>query len=75
MCEHGSGIPPDELPRIFNRFYRTPKATADQVDGLGLGLYISKRIVESHGGHIWVESIPDQTTTFHFTLPFVKALD
>jgi signal transduction histidine kinase len=39
------------------------------VPGLGLGLYIAKGLVEAHGGRMWVESVPGQTTTFHFTLP------
>lgn len=65
----GPGIPPDEVARIFTRFYRTWDARAGREAGLGLGLYITKGIVEAHHGRIWVESIPNQTTTFSFTLP------
>jgi signal transduction histidine kinase len=65
----GPGIPPDELPQLFERFYRTRVARAGGPSGIGLGLYIAKGLVEAHGGRIWAESIPGQITTFHFTLP------
>ena len=65
----GPGIPPEQLKKLFTRFYRTPEAQASRVAGLGVGLYICKGLVEAHGGRIWAESIPGQTTTFHFTLP------
>jgi signal transduction histidine kinase len=54
---------------LFNRFYRTERAQAGSVAGLGLGLYIAKGLVEGHGGRIWAESVPGDTTTFRFTLP------
>ncbi|MGH7860961.1 MAG: ATP-binding protein, partial [Candidatus Dormibacteraceae bacterium] len=63
------GIAPDELPKLFSRFYRTREARGKGVTGLGLGLYITKGLVEAHRGRIWAESIPDQTTSFRFTLP------
>jgi len=69
VTNHGYGIAPDELSKLFTRFYRTRETHAGRVAGLGLGLYISKGIVEMHDGRIWVESIPGQTTTVHFTLP------
>jgi signal transduction histidine kinase len=65
----GPGIAPDEVPRLFERFYRTPEAQAGERAGIGLGLYIAKGLVEAHGGRIWVESVPGQITTFHVTLP------
>jgi signal transduction histidine kinase len=68
VVNRGEGIPADELPRIFTRFYRTPHARAGTAPGIGLGLTISKGLVEAHGGRIWAESVPGQTTTFHFTL-------
>ena len=71
VTDHGAGIPPSEIPRLFSRFYRTEAARAGKVSGLGLGLYISKGLVEAHGGRTWVESVPEKTTTFHFTLPVV----
>jgi signal transduction histidine kinase len=69
VTNQGDGIAPEELPRLFRRFYRTVEARAGQVAGVGLGLYITKGLVEAHGGRIWAESTPGQTTTFRFTLP------
>jgi PAS domain S-box-containing protein len=69
VTNHGRGIAPEDLPRLFSRFYRTPEAQVGRVGGLGLGLYIAKGVVEGHGGRIWAESTPGQNTTFRFTLP------
>jgi signal transduction histidine kinase len=69
VCNSGVGIAPDEVPRLFQRFYRTREAQAEGRPGIGLGLYITKGLVEAHGGRIWVESVPGQITTFHITLP------
>jgi PAS domain S-box-containing protein len=69
VTNHGRGIPSEDLPRIFNRFIRAASARRSGVPGLGVGLYIAKELVEAHGGHIWVESTPGKTTTFHLTLP------
>jgi signal transduction histidine kinase len=68
VTNQGPGIAPEELPKLFRRYYRTAEARAAQVAGIGLGLYITKGLVEAHGGRIWAESIPGQTTTFRFTL-------
>ncbi len=69
VADAGKGIPPDELPRIFERFYKIDPARNRQNSGTGLGLAIAKHIVEGHGGHIWAESEYKVGTTFHFTLP------
>lgn len=71
VVDHGAGIPPDEMPRLFSRFFRTREARAGPIGGLGLGLYISKGLTEAHGGRIWAESIPGKTTTFHVSLPII----
>lgn len=67
----GPGIPPDQMPLLFGQFVRLPRDLASTVRGSGLGLYISKSLVEAMGGHIWVESagIPGEGSRFCFTLP------
>jgi two-component system sensor histidine kinase KdpD len=65
--DHGPGIPPREQVRIFEKFHRI--GATSQVPGSGIGLAISKGLVEAHGGRIWVESEPGRGSTFRFTLP------
>ena len=69
--DHGVGIPPEVLPHVFERFYRVPgiEVQTGSSIGLGLGLYIAKQIVERHGGHIDVESIPGRGSIFSVILP------
>jgi len=69
VMNHGKGIAEEEISRLFDRFSRAKSSHNSSVPGLGLGLYISKGLVEAHGGRIWVESVPNFTTTFYFTLP------
>jgi len=66
VSDNGAGIPKDDIPRIFDRFYRGEKSTSG---GTGLGLAIAKNIAEAHGGKIEVKSIPDEATTFSVYLP------
>ncbi|AKV01442.1 Sensory box histidine kinase [Labilithrix luteola] len=73
VTNRGPGISPEQLPVVFERFARTREAKGGKMPGLGLGLYIAKGLVDAHGGRIWVESIPGDTTRFHFTLK--KLLD
>jgi signal transduction histidine kinase len=67
VSDRGAGIPPEDLPRVFERFYRGSQARS--VGGLGLGLYISRLIVEAHGGRIWCESKMGEGSTFALALP------
>ncbi|MFO0576870.1 MAG: ATP-binding protein [Polyangia bacterium] len=69
VTNRGRGIPADELPHLFERFGRTREAQAGTTPGTGLGLYITRGLVEAHSGRIWAESTPGETTSFHFTLP------
>jgi PAS domain S-box-containing protein len=69
ISNHGPGIAPDEAPLLFERFTRTRAARKSTIQGIGLGLYICKGLIEAHAGRIWVESTPGLRTTFHFTLP------
>jgi len=66
VADTGSGIAPENLPRVFDRFWQ---ATSTNRQGAGLGLPITKGIVEAHGGRIWVESTPSRGTTVSFTIP------
>jgi signal transduction histidine kinase len=66
----GQGIRPEDQAKLFNKFYRT--AEARQVAGTGLGLNITKKLVELQGGRIWFESEFGTGSTFHFTIPTVK---
>ena len=73
VTDTGIGIPPDDMPRLFEDFFRASNVS---IKGTGLGLSISRRIVESHGGKMWAESpVPgtDIGSRFSFTLPKMKA--
>ncbi len=65
----GIGVPPEDIGKLFTKFYRAENAMKSQTEGSGLGLYIAKSIVQAHGGEIWVESELSRGTTVHFTLP------
>ena len=73
--DQGVGIAPEEQARVFERFYQVTLPEGGKSSGAGLGLAICKRIVEAHGGRIWVESAPGQGSTFKFTLPLVAETD
>lgn len=68
IADRGAGIAPEAVPRLFDRFYRAP-GTAGSVQGMGVGLYISKQLVEAHAGTISVVSQPGEGTTITFRLP------
>ncbi len=68
VADTGCGIPPHELDKVFERFFRGESAPAE-ARGTGLGLTITKSLVEMHSGRIWVESTPGQGSRFFFTMP------
>jgi signal transduction histidine kinase/HPt (histidine-containing phosphotransfer) domain-containing protein/BarA-like signal transduction histidine kinase len=70
LRDSGIGIKPEKLARLFKPFMQAEKSTARHYGGTGLGLAISKRLVELMGGKMWVESAPDEGSTFHFTANF-----
>jgi PAS domain S-box-containing protein len=72
VADEGPGIPPGELTRIFNQFYRT-SYTASSTKGSGLGLYISKEIIEAHLGKIWAESEVGKGSSFYITIPIERS--
>ena len=69
VADSGIGIEPAEHNKIFDRFYKSSGPNQYTYPGLGLGLYISKEIIERHNENIWVESEPGKGSTFYFTLP------
>jgi signal transduction histidine kinase len=73
VSDSGIGIPARDLTRIFDLFARSDTAINRQYEGLGLGLHLVKRLVELHGGRIWVESTPGKGSRFFFSLPVGRA--
>lgn len=69
--DNGIGIPSHAIPQLFSKFYRVPSSEVQNEKGTGLGLFISKAIVEMHKGSIWVESQEGQGSTFSFSLPVI----
>ena len=75
VADTGEGIPPDDLPTVFDRFYRADPSRARATGGVGLGLTIAKQLVEAHGGTISARSEPGEGATFAFELPFAPSGD
>jgi PAS domain S-box-containing protein len=67
VTDKGQGVPAEDLPHLFERYYRA--SGVRKTEGLGIGLYSSKMLIEAHGGRIWVESQPGEGSTFYFTIP------
>ena len=73
ITDSGVGIPSEDLPRVFERFYRVEKTRSRDFGGTGLGLPIARKVVEAHGGSIWIESSPGAGSRVWFTLPLKQA--
>ena len=69
VADDGPGIPPEHLPRLFERFYRVDKGRSRELGGTGLGLSIARHVVESHGGSIHVKSRLGEGTRFTLRVP------
>jgi len=72
VTDTGIGISSEDLPKLFDEFYRVENDINQYVKGTGLGLSLVKKIIEAHQGKIWATSEPNKGTTFHFTLPLEK---
>ncbi len=72
VSDQGVGLRPGQQEMIFDRFYRADNALTRETQGVGLGLYIVRSIIEAHGGRIWAESEPGEGTTFTFELPLSR---
>jgi signal transduction histidine kinase len=73
--DSGEGIPPEEIPKIFERFYRADKSRHTEAGESGLGLAIVKAIVEAHRGRVWAVSVPGGGTAIHFEMPLAPQKD
>ena len=71
IADQGLGIPPERMQRLFQPYSRLHRE--QQIEGLGLGLYLCKVIAEAHGGRIWAESEPGVGSTFHVVLPLAAS--
>jgi len=69
VSDEGPGLPPEEVQRVFDRFYRATTLATERASGAGLGLYLARAIVEAHAGRIWVESQVGTGAAFLFSLP------
>ena len=69
ISDTGDGIPPEDIPHLFQKFYRVDNSTTRTVSGTGLGLFICRKIVELYNGRLWVESQVGKGSTFFINLP------
>jgi signal transduction histidine kinase len=70
--DQGVGMDPEVVAKVFDRFFRADNRATRNIGGTGLGLTLVKEIVTAHNGHVWVESMPGQGSTFFFTLPIAE---
>lgn len=75
VADHGPGIPPEAMPHLFSKFYQVDSSATRRAGGTGLGLYISRRIVEAHGGRIQAQSELGRGSVFTFSIPVANEED
>jgi two-component system sensor histidine kinase BaeS len=73
VSDTGIGIAPDELPRVFDRFWRSDRSRSRATGGAGIGLAVVRELVDAHGGDVEVESAPGRGTLFRVTLPALRS--
>lgn len=74
VADRGIGLAPEDQARVFDKFFRADDSDVRRSPGTGLGLYITRSLVEVHGGRIWVDSEPGQGSRFHLVLPCVQEI-
>jgi len=74
ITDHGMGISPNDLPKLFDRFYRVENLKTATVAGFGIGLYLSAEIIQRHHGRIWAESELGKGASFYFSVPLKAVL-
>jgi two-component system sensor histidine kinase KdpD len=72
VLDSGPGLPPEDLDRIFDKFYRAEAGDAQRAYGYGLGLYVCRRLIEAQGGQIWAANRPEGGASFSFSLPVAE---
>ena len=70
VIDTGAGIPPEDLPHVFDRFYRVDRSRTRSTGDSGLGLAIVKQVVEAQNGHVWADSTEGKGSTFAFCIPY-----
>ncbi len=75
VADTGIGMSEEDLAKLFTPYFRSDNPLTREQPGTGLGLTITRGIIHRHGGQIWVESVLNQGTTFHFTVPLVTAAE
>lgn len=73
IADTGNGIPAEDVPHLFEKFYRVDSSSTRTVGGTGLGLFICRKIIELYNGRIWVDSVVDKGSTFYINLPRLPA--
>jgi signal transduction histidine kinase len=74
VVDEGIGMSEQNIRRVFEKFFRAEEIVRSY-SGLGMGLYIASKIINAHGGRIWIDSQLDVGSTFHFSIPYLRAAE